>query len=239
MGSNYSQSYHVDLVLCIDCTETMDHILNIIKQRALSFYGDVQQSMQHKDKQISRLRVRLVAFRDYLAYDQERRRGSKGCEPMLVTDFFTLPQEAVKLEISVKSLFPIGGGDEPEDALEALAYAIRSDWDTDPNAKHRNIIVLWTDAEAHALGFGKGSSRYPRGMAADFNELTAWWGNRGAPGYMQNQAAKRLILFAPDTDAWNSISSIWDSVLHYRSQAGNHLSEVDYATIINCIANSI
>ena len=58
MANNYIQSYHVDLVLCIDCTETMDHILDIIKQRALSFYGDVQQSMAYKDKQISQLRVR-------------------------------------------------------------------------------------------------------------------------------------------------------------------------------------
>lgn len=41
MGSNYGQDYHVDIVFCIDCTETMDNILNIIKARALSFYADV------------------------------------------------------------------------------------------------------------------------------------------------------------------------------------------------------
>lgn len=88
MGNNYGQDYHVDIVFCIDCTETMDNILNIIKEKAISFYSDVQQSMSDKDKRISKLRVRVVAFRDYLAFDQEVRRGSKGNYPMLVTDFF-------------------------------------------------------------------------------------------------------------------------------------------------------
>lgn len=239
MGSNYGQDYHVDIVFCIDCTETMDNILNIIKARALSFYADVQRAMQYKDKRVSRLRVRVVAFRDYLAYDQERRKGSRGNYPMLVTDFFTLPEEAGKLEISVRSLYPIGGGDEPEDGLEALAYAIRSDWDQDYSTKHRNIIVLWTDADAHELGFGWNTSQYPRGMARNFSELTMWWGNRGKPGYMRDQAAKRLILFAPDSGYWNTISQLWDNVIHHRSKAGNHLNEVDYETIISCIANSI
>lgn len=239
MGNNYGQDYHVDIVFCIDCTETMDNILNIIKDRALNFYDDVQRSMNSKDKKISQLRVRVVAFRDYLAYDQELQRGTKGNYPMLVTDFFALPEEARKLAISVKSLYPIGGGDEPEDGLEALAYAIRSDWDRDSGSKHRNIIVLWTDADAHPLGYGAGSSLYPRGMARDFSELTTWWGSRKAPGYMADQPAKRLILFAPEVGCWHDISLIWDNAIHHKSAAGRHLTDVDYDTIISCISNSI
>lgn len=239
MGNNYGQNYHVDIVFCIDCTETMDFILNIIKEKALSFYADVQRSMSTKDKRISQLRVRVVAFRDYLAYDEEKHRGSKGNYPMLVTDFFTLPIDAQKLEVSVKSLYPIGGGDDPEDGLEALAYAIRSEWDIDEGAKHRNIIVVWTDAEPHPLGYGKRASTYPKGMAKDFSELTMWWGNRKMPGYMNDQASKRLILFAPGEGLWCDISQIWDNTIHHKSEAGGHLSEVDYDTIISCISNSI
>lgn len=239
MSNNYGQDYHVDIVFCIDCTETMDVVLNVIKERALGFYGDVQNSMKTKDKRISQLRVRVVAFRDYMAYDEERRRGSKGSYPMLVTDFFTLPAEAHKLEVSVKSLYPIGGGDDPEDGLEALAYSIRSDWDDDAGSKHRNIIVLWTDAEAHVLGYGEKSSTYPNGMAKDFSELTAWWGNRKAPGYMKDQAAKRLILFAPAGGWWDDISQIWDNTIHHKAEAGDHLRDIDYEVILSCISNSI
>ena len=68
MGSNYKLSYNVDIVFCIDCTESMDNILNIVKQRALGFYDDVVRTMQEKGKTIDQLRVRVVAFRDYAAY---------------------------------------------------------------------------------------------------------------------------------------------------------------------------
>lgn len=158
---------------------------------------------------------------------------------MLVTDFFTLPAEANKLEASVRSLYPIGGGDEPEDGLEALAYAIRSDWDSFPAAKHRNIIVLWTDAEAHPLGFGRQSRVYPKGMARDFAELTAWWGTRSNPGCIHNQSAKRLLLFTPCSGNWRDIAEMWDNTVLYPSAAGTHLRELEYSTILTCIANSI
>ena len=141
MASNYKLTYNVDIVFCIDCTESMDNILNIVKNRALSFYSDVQATMKDKGKEIDQLRVRVVAFRDYMAYDEEKRKKTHCNEPMLITNFFALPEEAHKLEVSVKSLQPIGGGDDPEDGLEALAYAIRSDWTT-KGSKDRHIIVL-------------------------------------------------------------------------------------------------
>lgn len=231
-------NYNVDIVFCIDCTESMDNVLNIIKDRALSFHGDLLNRMYKKQKMVDSLRVRVVAFRDYKAFDEERRKGHKGNEPMLVTDFFTLPTDAEKLKLSVQSLQPVGGGDVPEDGLEALAYAIRSDWDTVQDAKHRHIIVLWTDAEPHELGYGKGTYRYPKGMAKSIGELTEWWGNALNGGYC-NQDAKRLVLFAPSSGDWNFISEQWDQVIHYPSKAGDGLGDLDYETILSCISQSI
>lgn len=238
MASNTRLTYNVDIVFCIDCTESMDNILNIVKGRALSFYTDVQTTMQSKGKEIDQLRVRVVAFRDYLAYDEEKREKTHLNEPMLITDFFNLPADSHKLEVSVKSLQPIGGGDEPEDGLEALAYAIRSDWTT-KGSKDRHIIVLWTDQKAHKLGFGKSSPKYPKGMAQDIGELTEWWGDKYEPGFMPEQPAKRLILFAPNDGEWATISESWDNVLHLPSRAGDHLQDVDYQTILSCIAQTI
>ena len=241
MASNYPmlKAYNVDIVLCIDCTESMDNILNIVKERALSFYGDVDRSIRAKDKRIDRLRVRVVAFRDYQAYADEQDKHAHRNEPMLVTDFFDLPAEAHKLELSVRSLQPVGGGDDPEDGLEALAYAIRSDWSVDDAATHRHLIVLWTDQPPHELGFGRRSSRYPRGMARDLDELTEWWGDSYDLGCMPRQSAKRLILFAPDEGAWTTIFNTWDNVLHLPSRAGDHLRDVDYEMILKSISQSI
>lgn len=238
MASNTKLTYNVDIVFCIDCTESMDNILNIVKTRALGFYSDVQATMKNKGKEIDQLRVRIVAFRDYLAYDEEVRKKVHTNEPMLVSGFFNLPEEAHKLEVSVNSLHPIGGGDDSEDGLEALAYAIRSEWTT-TGSKDRHIIVLWTDQPPHRIGFGKASGKYPKGMAKDLEELTEWWGDKYDPGYMPEQPAKRLILFAPDEGEWAKISETWDNVVHLPSRAGDHLQDVDYETILSCIAQTI
>lgn len=237
MGKN-DLHYHVDMVLCIDCTESMDNILNIVKTRALGFYDDIQKKMVEKGKRIDQLRVKVIGFRDYQAYDEEVRNKTHSNEPMLVSDFFVLPEEAHKFEISVKSLQPVGGGDDEEDGLEALAYAIRSDWDKSEYAKGRHVVVLWTDQPPHALGTNASSSKYPKGMAKDFRELSAWWGDEICHGVM-DQYAKRLVLFAPEEGAWKTISDNWEMVVHHPSKAGDHLMELDYNAILDFLAYSI
>ena len=220
-------TYNVDLAMCIDCTWSMDHILEIVQKNALTFSEDLRKKMSAKMKNIDQLRVRLIAFRDYKADD----------EPMLVTDFLELPEQSSIFKDCVSCLEAIGGGDEPEDGLEALAYAIRSDWDRQ-GIKRRHVIILWTDAIPHELGYGKSSKLYPQNMARSFAELTEWWGDNQKPGFM-NQSAKRLLMFAPDNGAWANISSAWDNVVHFPSPAGRGLDDVSYQQILDCISNSI
>lgn len=228
MGSNYKITYTVDMVFCIDCTGSMDNIIDIVKKNALNFYQDVTAAMEKKNKHISTLRVRVVAFRDYIA---------DGADAMIVTKFFNLPEQAQAFEECVNSLVADGGGDDPEDGLEALAYAIKSDWNTE-GMKKRQVIVVWTDAETHKIGFGKESPYYPKGMAKDITELSAWWGGAQQKGFVDNNA-KRLILYAPDLPDWNIISRNWDNVMHFPSTAGDGLSSLEYGEIIETISNTI
>lgn len=221
--------YTVDMVFCIDATGSMEDfsgsqvkIINLVKQNALNFYTDLNNAMAAKRKAVRQLRVRIVAFRDYLA---------DGDKAMLVTDFFMLPQQADQFEACVNSITACGGGDAPEDGLEALAYAIKSKW-TNETAKKRHVIVLWTDASTHELGYGKSSPYYPKGMPQDMSELNDWWDD-------MNENAKRLIMFAPDQPYWDYISRNWDNVVHYPSAAGNGLAEKSYGEILNAIANSV
>jgi len=229
MASNYGNlTYNVDMVFCIDCTGSMDHILDIVKNNALNFYNDVTSVVANKNRHITQLRVRVVAFRDYLA---------DGDKAMMVTDFFRLPQDAATFERCVRSLTADGGGDDPEDGLEALAYAIKSKWDTS-SVKSRQVIVVWTDDSTHPLGFGASSPYYPKGMAKDIRELSSWWGGPQEGGFMTKNG-KRLLLFAPDLPDWNVISSNWDNVVHFPSEAGKGLDTVSYQQILDAISNSI
>ena len=229
MGSNsYRMDYGVDLVFCIDATMSMDHILDTVKNNALNFYQDFKDEMDRKHKRVASLRIRIVAFRDYY-YDREK--------AMLVTNFFHLPEQAEEFRACVNSIRAEGGGDDPEDGLEALAFAMRSSWSSEA-PKRRHVIVVWSDEGTHELGFGKAAPNYPRGMARDFNELTAWWGSKSCPGVM-DESAKRLILFAPDKPGWNMISDNWNNVIQYESVAGAGLADCDYEQILSAICNSI
>lgn len=228
MSNNYKITYNVDMVFCIDATGSMGGVIEMVKNNALHFYNDVVNAMAKKNKTIDKLRVRIVAFRDYIA---------DGNEAMLTTDFFTLPDQAAEFEGCVRSIEASGGGDDPEDGLEALAYSIRSDWNKE-GMKKRQVIVVWTDAETHELGFGKSAPNYPSKMAQTFDELTSWWGDIQNNGYI-NQNAKRLLLFAPNGPYWSTISDTWDNVIHFPSVAGRGLGEFDYNQIIDSISNTI
>ena len=231
MGSNYrdKMTYEVDLVFCIDATGSMDPILDKVKENALNFYQDFQNVMEEKKKRVSQLRIRIIAFRDYY-YDKE--------DAMMVTNFFNLPEMSKEFEACIRSIKPQGGGDEPEDGLEALAYAIKSPW-SNGQGKKRHVIVIWSDEGTHDLGFGQKVSNYPKGMPKDFNELTEWWGCRSTPGFM-DENAKRLLLFAPDKPSWNTIRNNWNNVIHaITDDTDIGLTNVEYREILDAICNSI
>ena len=224
-----SMDYTVDMVFCIDATGSMEDvsgsrmkIINMVKQNALNFYSDFDRIMTGKNKKVRQLRVRIVAFRDYIA---------DGPDAMMVTDFFLLPQQEKEFEACINSIHASGGGDIPEDGLEALAYAIKSQW-TSEGAKKRQVIVVWTDAGTHDLGYGSSSEFYPKGMPADHSELNDWWDD-------MDGNAKRLVLFAPNENGWSYISQNWDNTVHIPSVAGGGLAEKGYGEILNAIANSV
>lgn len=233
MGSNYrnKMTYDVDLVFCIDATGSMEPTLDKVKKNAINLYHDFQYLMDQKGKKVSQLRIRIVAFRDYY-YDQE--------QAMLVTNFFKLPEMAEDFEECVNSILADGGGDDPEDGLEALAFAMKSDW-CNSSAKKRHVIVVWSDEGTHDLGFGKKAPNYPKGMPKNFDELTQWWGTRYNPGIM-DENAKRLLIFAPDKPSWNTIRENWNNVIHViteDSESDPGLSKVELDEVLDAIGNSI
>lgn len=226
-NQQYSMKYNVDLVFCIDSTGSMAHIIDMVKQRALTLYQDISRDLERKHKYIDQLRVRIISFRDYIA---------DGENAMMMSDFFSLPQDEASLQECVNLIEATGGGDAPEDGLEALAYAMRSKW-VETGIKKRHVIVLWSDAPTHDLRYGASSPYYPERMPASFDALTQWWNDQQEGGVM-NRNAKRLILFAPDAPAWNRISAVWDQTIHVRT-VSEGLSEIDYQQVLDVVGNSI
>ena len=197
---NYKLTYNVDMVFCIDATGSMRHVLDFVKQNALNLYHDIVAEMEKKHKTINQLRVRVIAFRDYVA---------DGKDAILGSDFFVLPDQAQMFYDCVNGITAKGGGDIPEDGLEALAY----------------------------LGYGKMAPWYPEGMAKDFDELSLWWEDEQLGGGM-DENAKRLLIFAPDAPSWNRISSEWGQVIHVQT-VSEGLLDVEYRQVLDAVCNTI
>lgn len=249
--SNYSQGsygmkfkYDVDIVLCIDATASMSPVIDMVKKNVQKLPNDILKEAQSQKKIINNLRLRLIVFRDY-AVD--------GAHAMEATDFFQVPEEQELFNQTVNGIVADGGGDEPENGLEALAYAMASDWKKEEQGqKRRQIIVVWTDASTHDLGHGRKESKfYDPNMPTDFETLTSWWGSvYDTERAKMGSNEKRLLLYAPKTerhdghgkevtDWWDVIAKNWENVISTNTVAGQGLQEQKYAEIIYILVKSI
>ncbi|GAA4588589.1 hypothetical protein BJY16_008609 [Actinoplanes octamycinicus] len=228
-ANSTSLKYAVDIVFCIDVTGSMYPVLDQVKEGALTFHKRLEESMSHKDKAISKLRLRVVAYRDF------RDNASDALEQ---SPFFTIPEQVGEFESFVRGLRAGGGGDEPESGLEALAVALNSDWERGQD-RRRHIVALFTDASAHPLGVGSSAGTYPQVAPASIDDLMEVWGYGGSQSAVMENAAKRLLLFAPDTTPWNEIAADWNNTIYVPSRAGEGLNEFEFTEIIDAIGNSI
>jgi hypothetical protein len=228
-GTNLA--YAVDIVLCVDATASMGPTLDNVKHSALSFPNRLAQEMTAKGRGISSLRLKVIAFRDY---------GDRADDAMYESPFFQVPADIDQFEKTVRALQPVGGGDEPESGLEALALAIGSDWETGLD-KRRHVVVMFTDAPAHRLGDPSQTAAptYPRSVPRSLEELFQRWGTgQSRDAHMEN-SAKRLLVFAPETYPWTDIADDWNNTIFFPSEAGEGLEEWEMDEIIATIANSL
>lgn len=230
--------YKVDIVMCIDITGSMQDCIDTVKNRALQFWPDLKEALAAASKNVSDVRVKVIGFRDFEA---------DGDAALEVSRYFNLSDQGSSdpedYKAFVNGLVADGGGDEPENSLEALALAIQSDW-VQTGDKRRHVIIMFTDASAHKLeDANRSNPNYPENMPASFDELTDVW---MAPSGQQNgaktklkQPAKRLIVFGPEVYPWPELYESWDQVVYNPSKAGTGLDDVSYEDIINAIVGSV
>ena len=237
---------YVDIVFCIDVTASMAPIINTAKALTLNFYDDFFRAMplskQTLEKpSVKQLRVKVIAFRDYYC---------DGTYAMEESDFFELPKQKNEFRNFVASLEAKGGGDEPENALEAMALAMKSDWVrvTNPNTeKARNVVVIFTDASAHPLekSIDGVSEYYPADMLKNYNELYEAWCGQGTcmdngESYTMDKNAERLVIFAPeDAYPWSDMAEEIDYAAVVPISAAEGGAELGRDTIIATISGSM
>ena len=229
--------YKVDIVMCIDITGSMQDCIDTVKSRALQFWPDLQEALKAASKNVSDVRVKVIGFRDFEAD------GSSALEE---SRYFNLSEQGSsdpeEYKQFVNNLVADGGGDAPENSLEALSLAIQSDW-VQTGDRRRHIIVMFTDASAHKLeDANRSNPYYPENMPASLEELTDIWltpASGQTSKIKLKQPAKRLIIFAPQMYPWPEIYESWNQVVYNPSKAGEGLDDVSYEDIINTIVGSV
>ncbi len=224
VGENQGQdnTYDVDIVFCIDVTGSMRPVIEEAKNKMRNLPRDLSEAMQAAKKRMGQLRVKLIPFRD-LGVDSDA---------LVETDFFYFPEEIETFMNEVDKLEARGGGDVPENGLEAIVRAMRSDW-CQTGWKRRHIIAVLTDAPA--IPFEDTSKNHLPDGPASLAEMQEWW--EAGVGSMQPDA-RRLVLFAPDTEIWNALGE-WDLTEYFPSQAGEGCQEIDMKKIIDRLVRSI
>lgn len=229
---------NVDIVFVIDATESMTPIIDTVKGFAMSFYDEVIEGLKKFNKGANQFRIKVIVFRDYYC---------DGPYAMEESDFFYLPDENEEFKEFISKIEAKGGGDTPENALEALALAMRSDWVREGNSK-RHAIVLFTDAPAHPFEKAQDVSIdiYPDDMFQSYNEmLEAWNGTDQGncldedSNYKMDKNARRLILFAPDAEPWNDVQTDFEQCFMTQIKSDEGCGELDKEIIINTISKSV
>ena len=227
--------YGVDIVFCIDATGSMRPMIDMVKRNIKRLPNDILRCAGEYPipKEIDCLRLRAILVRDYLA---DRKYA------MEATDFFKVPEQQELFNNIIQEIVVDGGGDEPEDGLEALAYAMSSDWQKPVPGKRkcRQIIVVLTDASTHPIGYAKESPYYDPKMPTRFETLSSWWGDGPEDtDAKMDYYSKRLLLFAPEAAWWTTIQKNWENVIHIDTNAGQGLQEQSYDRLIRFLVSNI
>ena len=159
-------------------------------------------------------------------------------EKSMICQFFNLPEENDAYCAFVQGIVPNGGGDIPENAFEAIATAMKSDWTpAETGKKRRQVIVVFTDAPALPLGERAGSPNYPTDIPTTMADFSAWWeGVSQEYGGSYNAVAGRLIAFAPNDESWTQLESWSRFIPSYTACRG--CSDIDMQMILDIIVGS-
>lgn len=223
----------VDIIFCIDGTGSMAPCIDSVKANAKKFYADFTEKMTNEySSSVDEVNIKVITFRDYEA-DREK--------AMTISEWFELTAgDDERYANHLKEVIADGGGDDPENGLEALFYAMTSDWKSKGD-KDRQIIVLFTDADAKPLG-GNGVAGYPSDMVDEAGLLNTWLCIK--PSFLSQsdfklrERCKRLLMFAPHGTVYEKMQSQFNRSQFIPTAMDKGLGEIAFDDIIKIIAAS-
>ena len=212
---------YVDIVFCLDMTGDCTGAEQLRYGLADFAKNYKAKYLENRGGEVKKLRVRFVLFKDYTC----------DCDPMIESEFFTLDEDLDEALAFLEGRYSHGGGDMPECSLEALTFAMRSEWTAESGIK-RHIICLVTDANAKSLTACRDCAGYPEDMPESLDEIKQMWDG-------MDKRAKRLVLFAPDWEPWGELTIEWEQTFLRPVSPGCGCGDVDIVKEFTDIASCI
>ncbi len=223
----------LDIVLVIDATDSMGPFIDDLHDFVPALYGRLDAARETLPLSV---RIRIVDFADYM---------SEGDDTLHESDFFEMPEDMDKLLAYTSYIrYDMRGADMPENALEGLWLAMRSDFRT-PTPFGAHIIVMLTDAmplrlQERADCIGYDSENTP----SDIQEMEDIWNDPGDVGLSLSgrSSHRELILCAPGGRqgdyTWEEVMD-WRCVEHVGVQNGGHLLDLSADTVADLILHKL
>lgn len=218
---------NIDVVFCIDGTGSMAPCIEAVKGNARRFHREFAAAMTDLGSDIDSMRVKVIVFRDY---------HDDGEDAMKESSFFELPADSAEFEKYLSDVSAFGGGDGPENGLEALYYAMKSDFTT--GSKDRQVIVLFTDADALELKQRASEADYPSDMVDEGGLIETWSCLSQDKSCKLREKNKRLVLFAPEGTKYKALKSKLNRSIFEPVDMEHGLGDIDFKDIIKIIAAS-
>ena len=228
MNANvFGTNRNIDMVFCIDGTGSMSPCIENVKANARRFHLDFASEMTNLGSEIDSMRIKVIVFRDY---------GCDGNNSMLESPFFELPSDEAEFSSFLSGVTATGGGDASENGLEALYLAMNSDFSTGP--KDRQVIVMFTDADALALGERAGNPGYPMDMVDEDGFINTWACAGQDSSLKLREKTKRMVIFAPSGTKYEQLKSKLNRSIFSPVNDMSGLGDIDFSDIIKLLAAS-
>lgn len=232
--------YNIDIALCIDATGSMDPIIEKVKSAALDLPNQIINRFSQGNKEIAQLRVKVIFFQDF---------ASEGANAIQESPFLVLPDDVEIFQQIVNGVdYKYKGGDDPENGLEAICTAMKSDWCPKSSYGCRHIVVMLTDAYPLHLQERAGCAGYDESKYyADIEEMRDVWEEGKMSQSMCSTSmiygAHRLIIFGPAGQdeamhSWQDLVS-FDRGIFTEVNPAAGLADIELTNIVEEIFKSV
>lgn len=216
---------NVDIVFCIDGTGSMTPCIDNVKRNALKFHDDLVEAVKADGSMVTGVRVKVIMFRDYKSDD----------DAMVISPFFELPTDEEEFAHYLAGITAHGGCGEDANGLEAMYFAMKSDWVTGP--RDRQVIVTFADTDAINIGRRSDYPGYPTELR-DKRDFFDTWECVSQTGSLRDRL-KRAVIFAPAGSNYEDLSQQMPRSIFKSVDPGRGMADIDFASIVKTISASV